>query len=90
MTGKSVCVSSESIKQDINCVLDNKKVDEKEEKIACECALSVFIFNTFRHTIALDDSDIQILKTYVCIMSTHWNHLESSFLFRDKALTRHS
>ena len=83
-------MSSESIKQNDDCVLDSKKVDEKEEKIVCECALSIFISNTFRHTVALDDSDIQILKTYVCAMSTRWNHLESSLLFRDKALTRHN
>lgn len=49
----------------LTAVKDSKKIDEKDEKIIRESiplTSSAAPFNTF---VALDESDIQILKTYV-------------------------
>jgi hypothetical protein len=45
--------------------LDDKKADSKEEKIVGESSLCPWVTPILKRHVALDDSDIQILKTYV-------------------------
>jgi hypothetical protein len=50
----------------LTIILDEKKADGKEEeKIVGQCSFAHAISPMLNKHIALDDSDIQILKTYV-------------------------
>ena len=44
---------------------DTKKIDEKDEKIIRECIHLSYLSHLSYTSVALDESDIQILKTYV-------------------------
>ena len=66
MIGRNVCwLLFTCVLSDSDCGQDSKKIDEKDEKIIRESiplTSSAAPLNTF---VALDESDIQILKTYV-------------------------